>query len=59
MPQKILVVEDDHNLRSDLVSYLQLKGYTSLGAATCREIKGKSHTPCETCVRTAAMLAAR
>lgn len=39
MAQKILVVEDDHNLRSDLVSYLQLKGYTSLGAATCREVE--------------------
>lgn len=39
MPQKILVVEDDHNLRSDLVSYLQLKGYASLGAATCREVE--------------------
>lgn len=39
MAQKILVVEDDHNLRSDLVSYLQLKGYTSLGAASCREVE--------------------
>lgn len=29
------------------------------GAATCREIKNEFRTPCETCVRTAAMLAAR
>lgn len=39
MSQKILVVEDDQNLRNDLVSYLQLKGYASVGAGTCREVE--------------------
>lgn len=38
---------------------LEAEFVKTAGAAICREIKGKFHTPCETCVRTAAMLAAR
>lgn len=39
MAHNVLVVEDDSNLRSDLVSYLTLKGYGAMGAGTCREVR--------------------
>ncbi len=35
----ILVVEDDPDLRGDLVDYLNLRGFTALGAATAKHLR--------------------
>lgn len=35
----ILVVEDDPDLRGDLVDYLNLRGFTALGAATAQHLR--------------------
>lgn len=44
---RIIVVEDDPDLRIDLVDYLTLKGYMAMGAASAQHLWGllKQHTP--------------